>query len=245
MKIVKIQGIIIKEVNTGEADKIVTIFSKKVGKIQAVARGARRPHSRLIGGTQLLCYSDFVLIQGKELYEIKSCELIESFYSIREDLKKITYASYIIDLVNEVSEENLSYPKLLQLFLNTLYMLATKDRNPELLMRIFEIRLMSIIGFTPQVIECIECKKVSEEFYFSASFGGILCESCSVKDRKAIKISPSTLNAIRFIIYSDIKKLFSFDVNSVVLGELEKISEEFLKEHISKNFDKLKFLKMI
>lgn len=245
MKIVKIQGIIIKEVNTGEADKIVTIFTKKLGKIQAVARGARRPNSRLIAGSQLLCYSDFVLQKGKEMYEMKSCEVIESFYNIRYYLDKLTYASHMVDLVTEVSEENLSYPKVLQLFLNTLYVLSTKDKNPELLIRIFEIRLMSIVGFEPQVIECLGCKKVDTQIYFSAKMGGIICSECRNLDKSAIKISESTLNTIRFIIYCEMNKLFSFDVGDNVLDELKKVSQEFYKVNINKHFQKLEFLKTL
>lgn len=242
MKILKVDGIITKEVNTGEADKIVTIISKKLGKIQAVARGARRPHSRLIAGTQLLCYSNFVLQKGKELYEIRNCEVIESFYNIRTNLVTLTYSAHVVDLVNEVSEENLSYPKLLQLFLNTLHMLAKRDRSEELLIRIFEFRLMSIIGFEPQVVECVNCKGIDEVYYFSPKLGGILCSSCQVNDELSIKISQPALNAVRYIIYCEFKKLFSFDVSQNVLSELKLISEKYLYSHLDKKFEKLKFL---
>lgn len=246
MKLSKIQGVVIKEVNTGEADKIITIFSKRLGKIQAGAKGARRPQSRLIAGTQFLSFSDFVLSKGQDLYNVRDCQIIESFYNIRENLQNLTYAVHIVDLVNEVSDENLPYPKLMQLLLNTLHMLSQTDKSPELITRIFEIRLMSIVGFEPQVMECQNCGEVPNEgVVFSPKLGGIVCPQCLANDKTSVRISNGTLNALRYIIYSDDKKVFSFNVSENVLRELKEISTNFLEAHLNRKFEKLKFLNEI
>lgn len=243
MKINKVQGVVLKEINTGEADKIVTILTKRLGKIQALAKGARRPKSTLIAETQFLCFSDFVLFKANDMYDVRSCELIESFYNIRTDMEKLTYASHLVELVNEVSDENMSCQKLLQLLLNTLHMLANSDKPQDLIAIIFEIRLMSIIGFTPQIIECTECKTVSSEnMLFSSKLGGIICKECISKDKTAISISAGTLSALRYIVYSDMKKIFSFDVSDSVLCELKAVSSQFLLTHLNKKFSKLEFL---
>lgn len=246
MKIIKVQGVVIKEVNIGESDKIITIFTKKLGKIQAAAKGARRPQSRFIAGTQFLSFSDFVLFKGKDIYTIRNCDLIESFYNIRNSLERLTYASHIVDLVSEVTRENLSTLNLMQLFLNTLHMLCYSNKSPELISRIFEIRLMSIAGFTPELFECLGCRgKIEGDIFFSPVLGGITCRDCSFEDRNTVKISEGTLSALRFIIYNDIKKIFSFNVSEKVMKELKILSERFIAAHLEKSFNKLKFLEEV
>jgi len=123
MNYLKTSGIVIKEVNTGEADRIITIFPRIKGKISALAKGARKTESHLVAGTQLLCYSEFVLFKGKDMYTVNSCDVIESFYDIRNDLERLTYAAHMMDIVNDVILENQPASRLLQLFLNSLYML--------------------------------------------------------------------------------------------------------------------------
>lgn len=245
MRISKVKGIIIKEIRTGEADKILTILTTKYGKIQAVAKGARRPQSRLIAGTQFLSFGDFILFKGKELYSIRECNVIESFYDIRNSLDKITYTAHIIDLANEVSEENISYYNLQRLLLNTLFMLSKTDKSPELLTRIFELRLLSIIGLRPQVNECVSCGRIDELNYFSPCEGGLICNRCKDNIVNPFEISSSAINAIKYVIYSDFNKIFSFDVSVEVLNELKKVSLQFIGHHIDKKFEKLDFLDLI
>ena len=149
MSYIKTKGVILKEVNVGEADKILTIFSRNKGKISGSAKGARRPKSALVAGTQLFCYSDLVLFKGKDMYSINSCDVIESFYEIRNDLVKLTYAAHINEIVLDTVQEEQPSTRVLQLFLNSLHMLAKTDKAPEQIARVFEIRLMSILGYAP------------------------------------------------------------------------------------------------
>ena len=94
----KISGIVIAESNMGDFDKMLTILTPNYGKISCSARGARRPKSQLLAGTQLLCFGEYMVFKGSETYTINSCEPIELFYNIREDLDKLTYASFITSL---------------------------------------------------------------------------------------------------------------------------------------------------
>lgn len=246
MKLVKVQGVVIKETNTGEADKIITIFTSRLGRIQASVRGARRSQSRLIAGTQLLSFSDFVLFKGKDMYSVRNCDLIEPFYNIRSSLEKLTYTTHIIELVTEITRENLYNARLMPLLLNTLYTFSHLDKSPELISRIFEIRMMSISGYTPELTECVSCGGLmGENIFFSPKLGGTTCRDCSMQDTKSIKISEGTLSALRYIIFNDIKKIFSFNVSPKVLGELKIISERFIFEHLDRSFNKLKFLETL
>ncbi len=246
MSYIKTKGVILKEVNVGEADKILTIFSRNKGKISGSAKGARRPKSALVAGTQLFCYSDLVLFKGKDMYSINSCDVIESFYEIRNDLVKLTYAAHINEIVLDTVQEEQPSTRVLQLFLNSLYMLAKTDKAPEQIARVFEIRLMSILGYAPYVSGCIKCG--SDEFInFSFSFRkcGFLCKQCIEDDKYALSLSEGAARAIHFIVHSNIKNIFSFDVSNNVLAELEKVSKRYLKDRLERDYNKLDFLKTL
>lgn len=242
---IKTKGMIVREVNTGEADKIVTIFSKNFGKITGTAKNARRPKSNLVAGTQFLCYSDFVLYKGKEMYSINSCDIIEPFYEIRNDIIRLTYAAHIIDIILDIIQENQPASKVLQLLLNTMHMLCKSDKNPELLVRIFELRLMSILGYAPNVKGCMECgsEEMSGGLAFSFSKCGVLCSACKIKDKLAMDISAGTYRTMNHIIYSSPQELFSFNVSDTVLNELGRINRRFLKDRLERDYTKLEFLR--
>ena len=123
MRTVKTKGIIIAEKIMSDFDKILTILTPNLGKIECIAKGARRPKSLLMAGTQFLCFGEYILYKGQDNYSINSCETIELFYNIRTDLDKLKYAVYITKIVNDVTTENQNNYKVLQLYLNTLYVI--------------------------------------------------------------------------------------------------------------------------
>jgi DNA repair protein RecO (recombination protein O) len=248
MGYIKTQGIVIKEVNVGEADKIITILSGEYGKMSIVAKGARRLRSRLAACTQFLCYSSFVLFKGRDLHTINSCEMIESFSEAGNDLVKLTYAAHMADLIYDTIQENQPAGRTLKLFLNTLYYLIKTDRSPELITKIFELRYLCILGYTPYVKGCINCmNETLEGLSFSFKKCGFICnnESCISIDPFMYKISPGTARAIYHIVYSSMDKLFNFELSKPILTELTIIVDRFLREMLEKDYNKLKFLRNI
>jgi DNA repair protein RecO (recombination protein O) len=247
MGYVKVKGLVIKEVNVGDADKIITIFTKQRGRISASARGARRPKSRLAGGTQLLGYNDYVLFTGKELYSVNSCEVIESFYEIRNDIVKLTYAAHILDILLDTLQENQAAPRTLQLLLNSFHYLSKGDKDPALIARIFELRYLALAGYAPIVNCCAVCGKEANSYSFSFKHCGFICgdTSCKTNDSYCREILPGTAMAIMHIVYSPISKLFKFSVSPEVLKELEYINRRYLRERLDKDYTKLDMLKKI
>lgn len=243
MAYTKVKGIIIKEINTGEADKIVTILSGSLGKIKGYAKAARRPKNRLVAGSQLLCYSEFVLFKAKDMFNISSCDVIESFYPIRNDIVKLTVAAHLIDITDDVIQEGQSSYKTLQLLLNTIFMLSTTDKSPELLARIFELRLLSILGYAPYSRGCIECgNDLSEIVSFSFIKCGLLCERCKHVDPSGFEISTGTAKAINHIVHAPQKELFGFELSKDVLKELAIICRRYLRDRFEKDYKKIDFL---
>lgn len=246
MGYVKTKGIIIKEVNTGEADKVVTIFSRHMGKITGYAKNAKRPKSRMAAGTQFLCYGELVLFKGKEIYNLYSSEVIEPFYEIRNDIVKLTYAAHMVELVNDVIQENQPASKILQLFLNSLHMLAKTDRSPELIRRIFELRLLTLLGYAPYVRGCIHCGKTDiGAAYFSYKKCGFLCDECVSQDASSVKIPPGTAKAMNHIIHAPLNVLFNFALSEETLSELGGNIQRYLRDRLEKDYTKLDFLKTL
>lgn len=246
MGFIKTQGVVIKEVNTGEADKIITIFSKGQGKISGFAKNARRTKNRIAAGTQLLCYSDFVLFKGKDMHNISSCDVIESFYEIREDVFKLTYSAHMIELINDVVQENQPATKVLQLFLNSMHFLSKTEKSSELIIRIFELRLLAILGYSPYVRGCVNCGAEDvNNISFSFKKCGFLCSNCAGEDVLATELSLGAVKAINHIVHAKIDELFNFNLSPQVLSEVGKVTKRYLKDRLERDYNKLDFLKTL
>ncbi len=236
MKLVKTKGIIIAEHNMSDFDKMLTILTPNLGKIECMAKGSRKPKSLLLAGTQFLCFGEYILYKGQDNYSMNSCEIIELFYKIRIDLDKLKYATYITKIISDVTTENQNNYRILQLYLNTLYVIAQTDKNLELITSIFRLRLMSIIGFRPQIDECLVCKEKENLAYFSIRDSGFKCKNCAKQDGGAIEITETTKDAIRYIILSDAKKIYSFTIPEQTEKELEIISKLYLNDKLEKEY---------
>lgn len=142
MGIIKTKGIIIAENNMSDFDKMVTILTPS-GKIGCAARGARKPKSMLMAATQFLCFGEYMLYRGTNSYSVNSCDTIEIFYNIRTDLDKLKYATHITKIINDVTDENQNTYKILQLFLNTLYMISETDKDLDFINSVFKIDFLA------------------------------------------------------------------------------------------------------
>lgn len=236
MGTVKMSGIIISESNLGDYDKMLTMLTPGLGKISCVAKGARRQRSALLAGTQFLCFGEYLMYKGANTYNINSCETIEVFYKLRTDLDKLNNAVYITKIIQDVTEENQNCYKILQLFLNTLYTLSETDKNPELIISIFKLKLLCFLGFTPRITECTNCKQKENLQYFSLKDNGFKCSACAKQDTSCLTMSESTANAIRYIVMSPPKKLYSFNLKDESLNELKLITKLYFEEKLEKEY---------
>ena len=234
MGTIKSSGIIISESNLGDYDKMLTMLTPGLGKISCVAKGARRPRSALLAGTQLFCFGEYMMYKGSNTYNINSCDTIEVFYNLRTDLDKLNEAIEITKIIREVTDENENCYKILQLFLNTLYTLSETDKDVKLVISTFKLKLLCFLGFLPRINGCSSCKVKENLRYFSIKDNGLKCESCGKIDKGAISVSESTVSAIRYIVMAPAKKLFSFNLKSESLNELELVSKLYFNDKLEK-----------
>lgn len=235
MGIIKTKGIILSESNMNDFDKMLTILTPN-GKIGCAAKGARKPKSLLMAGTQFLCFGEYMLYQGTSSYHINSCDTIELFYPIRTDLDKLKYAVHVTKIINDVTDENQNTYRILQLFLNTLYMISETDKDLDFILSVFKLRLLCLLGFTPQIKTCTNCKTGENITHFSIRDNGFKCEACSKIDKGAIRISDSTKTAMQYIVLADPKKIFSFQLSEENLQELNLVSNLYFNEKLEKEY---------
>ena len=234
MATIKVKGIVLSESNMGDYDKMVTILTPNLGKISCAAKGARRPKSLLLAGTQLFCFADYIVYKGTSTYHINSSETIEMFYNLRTDLDKLKYAIHVNKIVQDVTDENENCYKILQLYLNTLYTISETDKDLDLTISIFKLKLLCLLGFTPRIMECVSCKQKEDLHFFSIRDNGLKCEACSRIDKSAINMSQSTANAIKYVVTAPSKKLFSFNLKNESLEEFKLIAKVYFDEKLEK-----------
>lgn len=236
MGIIKTKGIILAENNMGDYDKMLTLLTPGLGKISCAAKGARRPKSLLLAGTQLFCFGEYILYQGVSSYNINSCETIEVFYNLRNDLDKLKYAIHMDKIIRDVTNENENSFRILQLFLNTLYVLSETEKDLEFVLAVFKLRLLCILGFTPSIQNCVNCHDKENLTGFSLKENGVKCTACSKQDTSCLHMEPGTLTALRYIVMAPPKKLFSFQVSEEVIKELSLIAKIYLDEKLEKEY---------
>ena len=151
-------------------------------------------------------------------------------------LDKIKYAVHITKIIQDVTNENENSYKILQLYLNTLYMISETETDLEFILSVFKIKLLCILGFMPEVSKCVNCGETENLTEFSIKDDGVKCEPCGKQDKSSIKITPSTLIALKFIISAPSKKVFNFKLKDDSLRELKLISKVYLDEKLEKEY---------
>ena len=176
------------------------------------------------------------MYKGTTTYHINSCETIEIFYDLRTDLDKLKYAMHILKIVQDVTGENQNSYSILQLTLNTLYTIANIEKDLDLVLSIFKLRLLCILGFTPRINKCVNCGEEEDNYSFSIKNNGFKCQNCSKQDKSSITMGKSTQNAIIYTITAPPKKLFLFDLKDDSLEEFKLIVKVYFNEKLEKEY---------
>lgn len=240
-------GLIIYESPLGEKDRIVTVLTRTHGVIRGFVRNATNIKSSKSAATRLLCYSDISVYESKDKYIIDSAESKEMFIPLRNDVVKMSLAQYFCQLCFELCPTEVTADEFLQLMLNSLFILCRGDKPCDLVKSVFELRLLSLAGYMPDLLCCSDCGKFEDKnMYFIPHKSTIMCGECNKKEGyKSIKTGLGITAAMRHAIYAEPKKIFSFNLSSESLKRLSNITEEYLKEKIGKSLPTLEFYKVM
>lgn len=231
MKLFKVKGIVIKEIQYKDNDKIITLLTDEFGKISCLAKGAKKTNSPLLASCQLFVYSEFILYKGTSFYHINSAEVINTFYSIRNTLDNIDSACEITNILNLFIYENEESKEALSLYLNTLYVIANKDLSYPFLSSVFKLKMLKISGFLPSFSVCGNCKKKllgentekQDNYTYSNTLNHILCNECGKDKPNVIILSEAVFLAVNYVENVDIKKVYMFELNENVLKQFNTL----------------------
>lgn len=234
-------GIVLKTSVTGESDRIVYILTAERGVIRAFAKGARSPKSRLHAGTAQFVYGSFSFSEKNGVFNVRETMEQQTFFSLSLDLKKLTLAQYFCEVLLRVTPDGDSDPEYLRLMLNALYVLSREKKTPEAVKAVFELRLTAMAGYSPSLIACDTCGAFQTPgMYFHCETGKLYCERCG-EQTGAVKLPLSVISAMRHIVFSSSKKIFSFEMSHDGLLLLSKITETYEKNCFQQKFRLLEF----
>lgn len=246
MPYVKTKGIVAREVKVGESDKILTVVTEELGKISVSARGVRRAGNRYSAGTQIFSYCDWVLYKGKNTYVLNSCEIIDPFYEIRQDMTLLIYASHMLQLLNDVTNENQPAKDLVDVFIHALKALLDDNRTPSLIDRVFALKTVQLMGFVPHVSGCCLCgTKEINDISFSFRHCGFVCEKCKASMDDVVRVLPGTAKALIYVLCAEPGKVFAFELSPEVLKNFEEIVDRYVDERLEKKYSRIDFLQEI
>jgi len=202
--------IVIKNRNFGEADRILVLLSEELGKFEAVVKGARRERSRFVGNTLAFNYLKAMFFAGKNIDTLSQVELIHPFTKLHEDLTKLAYANFWVELIDGFVPERVEVKEVVQFLLAAFLTLEQTD-DPALLNLAFEIRLLNYLGYQPELDVCIACRQpvstAGPAVYFAMVAGGVVCENCRLQYSGLTLINPLLLNLMKRLAATDIRQL--------------------------------------
>lgn len=240
----KTEAIVLRRRDLGEADKVLVLYTPYLGRLSAVAKGVRKPTSRLGGHVELLAHSNMMLAQGRSLDIVTQSQMIHSFPGLRDNLERAGYGFYAAELVERFTEERIENQPLFRLLLNMLtYLEETQD--PDLALRHFELHALELAGYRPELHRCLNCsaelRPVSN--FFSASAGGTLCPNCGPSDRVARPFSLNALKVLRLLQDTAAVGEARVRLDSRLARELEGLLTEYISYILEGEIRSMRFLR--
>ena len=245
---ITIEGIVLRERSVGESDKFIDILTRDRGVLEASVKGAKKINGKSGSSSQLFAYSRFCLDQRRNMLYLNSAEPLHIFYGLRDSLTKISLASYFSEVLRFCVIPEAQNNDILRLTLNCLHYLEKNERSEEFLKAVFELRLMSEIGFMPDVVACRECGTFEpEEIFFSITDGGFYCSDCFGEGQGGnyMRVRLPVLRAVRHIVLADFGRLFNFRVTEGTMSALSQLAEEYTQAHLEKSFPTLEFYRSV
>ncbi len=239
-------ALVLRVNDVGDSDRLLTLLTKEYGVIKAFASGAKKLKSKYYAGTSLLCYSHFILEEVKGTFRVRDASLNTSFFKIGCDISLISLQQYFCELAFVLAPMDNTADAYLRLLLNSLHAANNEKMYEPLLKAVFEMRILSLSGYTPDLVACFNCGEFDKDiFYFNPQESVIGCDGCDKDKNSHICLDRTLISAMRHIIYCDFEKLFSFKIPDESAKRLSKITEKYLLTQTEQSFSTLNFYNSI
>ena len=249
MSIQKTEAILLRKQDLRETSLILTFYTRDFGKIRGIARGVRGPRQSAAGGSyEILSLDEIVFYERKrgDIFTVSQCDLVDYFNIIRSDLTRLSYAAYMAELLDSVTSLSDPNPEVFRLGLDS-FRLLSEGASPRRVARLFEIKLLSLIGMMPELELCASCGGVLGEggSRFSFKNGGLICARCSTSEKTSSPILPGSVKFLSYVQSSPFDKASKIKVAEAVGREVEAILRKFLDYHVERRMRSVAFIKSI
>ncbi|HSR13223.1 MAG TPA: DNA repair protein RecO [Thermodesulfobacteriota bacterium] len=245
MHLHKTSAVILHSLPYGESDQIVTFYTFDFGKLKGIAKGAKRSRKRFGARLEIgsCVKATFFEKETSDLVRVSDCDLVHSFDGLRQDIRKLAWASYFIELIREMTGERIQNKPLFRLLVAFLRLVDGGVLKDEV-QRVFEIRFLSHLGYRPQLDHCTRCRKghSAERFFFSSSEGGVLCPSCAGSVPGLLPVSLGTIRTLLLAQTIPFEKVGRISFSPQSLKESEAVLSLFLRHYLGKELKSKKFL---
>lgn len=242
---ITLTGIVLVSSPVREYDKRIEILTRERGRIPAFAQGARKQNSALSACTIPFTFGTFQVYEGRSAYIVKSGEIENYFANLADNYDSLCYASYFTEVARYLTRENIRADEELMLLYITFRALQRKNVPVKLIRRIFELRIMSLQGQTPELFVCIKCGN-TDAFDVYMTEGGLICQNCAqkleLKRQHAVQLSHDARYTLQYIISSPIQKLYNFNVSDAVMDNIDKFMVKYLLQYLPHHFNASDFL---
>lgn len=235
------EGIVIRTMDYGEGHKIISLFTRSMGKISVMVRGAKKVKSRYSAIAQLFTHGDFVIYKGSQMGTLNHGESIHSYQEIREDLHKAAYAAYLVELVERMMPEAEPDLVMFEQLLAGLSAIA-EGKDAMIVIHIMEMKILALSGYLPQLEQCVSCGRTSGDMVLSPSSGGILCSACKAKDHHAMPVSAKILRLLRLFQRVDLRMLGTAEVKDETKAVLKAAMRGFMDTYLDVRWKSRSFL---
>jgi DNA repair protein RecO (recombination protein O) len=223
------QGVVLRTIRLGEADRIVTLLTPGRGKVRAVAKGIRKTKSRFGARLEPVTNVSLLLYEGRELDIVTQAEVIDAFRPVREDLDRLTRATSLLEAVDQVAQEREAAPSLYRMLVGALRALAAHDAP--LLVPAFFWKLLSLEGFHPVLDACAGCDGDDELVAFDLTVGGALCRACGRGGGRPM--SAGALDLLRQILGGELNRALQVPDGPNV-HEVDLLATRALEHHLER-----------
>jgi len=240
---VKTRGIVLKRMNYGEADRILTILTSDYGKIKAIAKGSRKILSKLGGSLEPFCLVDFIFHEGRSFYIVTSASVIKHFEKIHTDIDKTSKAFYIGELLDKFLEEKQNHPEVFELFAS--YLEGLENADDPILIPVFSAKILENLGFKPVTQNCLHCesKLLPEQNYWDDVEGGVICLSCHNKFGHGREIENDVIKILRLVFSPEFIVGSKININDKYKNQTAAVLESYIEGVLERELKSKKFMK--
>lgn len=241
------KGLVLRDVKYKESDRLLTVLTEDMGKLTVKAPASLKKTGKASASTQLFAFSELTMFERMGRWQITEGSVIEEFTGLRNDISALALASYFAECVEALSDEDQPNPMMLQLILNCLFALSNNMYSQQHIKTAFEMRLMCLAGYTPDLSACAVCGDPEPaDPRFSTRNGIICCGECISAEVEAnIRLCAESLRALRFIINADPRKILNYRPGETGADRAAYATENYLKTQTEKNFSALNYWKQV